>query len=186
MRSEFTLPTSIRRGGLEENKRLDRLTYLLMVLPALLLMAAVAAIPFAYMLYISLTRYNLVVPGSETFDGLTNYHRDEHGRPIPLDQHSQVVGYEFCGRVVAAGAKVSKVRPGDRVFKGRLRIRCVLLAGAGPRSLLFTQYLRNVRRLDREIFVADMTELGQIQGAFTEDARQEDYIKGALLPSEAN
>ena len=31
-----------------------------------------------------------------------------------------------------------------------------------------------------------MTELGQIQGAFTEDARQEDYIKGALLPSEAN
>ena len=73
MRSEFTLPTSIRRGGLEENKRLDRLTYLLMVLPALLLMAAVAAIPYAYMLYISLTRYNLVVPGSETFDGLTNY-----------------------------------------------------------------------------------------------------------------
>ena len=61
--------------------------------------------------------------------------------------------------------------PGDRVFKGRLRIPCVLLAGAEPRSLLFTQYLRNVRRLDREIIVADMTELGQIQCAFTEDAR---------------
>jgi L-iditol 2-dehydrogenase len=41
-------------------------------------------------------------------------------------------------------------------FDGRYRIRNVLITGAGPSGLLFLQYLRNVKKFDGQIFVADM------------------------------
>jgi L-iditol 2-dehydrogenase len=48
-------------------------------------------------------------------------------------------------------------RSGNRYdFDGRYRIRNVLITGAGPSGLLFIQYLRNVKRFDGQIFVADM------------------------------
>lgn len=41
-------------------------------------------------------------------------------------------------------------------FEGRHRIRNILITGAGPSGLLFIQYLRNIKRFDGQIFVADM------------------------------
>jgi L-iditol 2-dehydrogenase len=41
-------------------------------------------------------------------------------------------------------------------FDGRYRIRNILITGAGPSGLLFIQYLRNIKRFDGEIFVADI------------------------------
>ncbi len=41
-------------------------------------------------------------------------------------------------------------------FGGRHPIRHVLITGAGPSGLFFIQYLRNVRKFDGQIFVADM------------------------------
>ena len=41
-------------------------------------------------------------------------------------------------------------------FDGRYRIRNVLITGAGPSGLLFLQYLRNIKKFDGQIFVADM------------------------------
>lgn len=43
-------------------------------------------------------------------------------------------------------------------FEGRYRIRNILILGAGPSGLLFLQYLRNVKKFDGEIWVADMRE----------------------------
>jgi threonine dehydrogenase-like Zn-dependent dehydrogenase len=41
-------------------------------------------------------------------------------------------------------------------FEGRFRIRNILITGAGPSGLLFIQYLRNIKRFDGEILVADV------------------------------
>ena len=41
-------------------------------------------------------------------------------------------------------------------FEGRYRIRNVMITGAGPSGLLFLQYLRNIKRFDGQILVADM------------------------------
>ncbi len=41
-------------------------------------------------------------------------------------------------------------------FDGKYRIRNVLITGAGPSGLLFIQYLRNVKKFDGQIFIADM------------------------------
>jgi threonine dehydrogenase-like Zn-dependent dehydrogenase len=41
-------------------------------------------------------------------------------------------------------------------FEGRYRIRNIMILGAGPAGLLFLQYLRNIKRFDGQIFVADM------------------------------
>jgi L-iditol 2-dehydrogenase len=43
-------------------------------------------------------------------------------------------------------------------FEGRHRIRRILILGAGPAGLLFLQVLRNIKRFDGEIFVADMLD----------------------------
>jgi L-iditol 2-dehydrogenase len=60
-------------------------------------------------------------------------------------------------------------------FDGRYRIRNILITGAGPSGLLFIQYLRNVKRFDGQIFIADMraSRLAQAEklGATTLDAR---------------
>jgi L-iditol 2-dehydrogenase len=41
-------------------------------------------------------------------------------------------------------------------FDGKYRIRNILITGAGPSGLLFIQYLRNVKKFDGQIFIADM------------------------------
>jgi len=41
-------------------------------------------------------------------------------------------------------------------FDGRHRIRHILITGAGPSGLMFIQYLRNLKRFDGQIFIADM------------------------------
>jgi L-iditol 2-dehydrogenase len=204
------------------------------------------------------------------YHGIANYHRDERGQAIPLCQQPQTLGHEFCGKVAAVGAKVTKVRPGDAVvvdqvlnchsqgrvpvceycwsgdshqcefgremgvtgapgafvdyvavpeanvvplppgipfmkaaiveplgcvvhacerveraqarytFDGRLRIRHVLIAGAGPSGLLFLQYLRNAKQFEGEIFVADMKDtrlaLAQRLGGTPIDVRKVDPV----------
>ena len=63
-------------------------------------------------------------------------------------------------------------------FEGRYRIRNILITGAGPSGLLFIQYLRNVKKFDGEIFIADMRESrlahAAALGAITLDARTQD------------
>jgi L-iditol 2-dehydrogenase len=58
------------------------------------------------------------------FHGWANYHRDSRGQPIPLREHPQILGHEFCGTVEAAGAKVRKVKPGDRVVVDQV-LNCI-------------------------------------------------------------
>ncbi len=41
-------------------------------------------------------------------------------------------------------------------FDGKFKIRNILITGAGPSGLLFIQYLRNVKKFDGQIFIADM------------------------------
>jgi L-iditol 2-dehydrogenase len=204
------------------------------------------------------------------FHGLANYNRDERGQPIPLRQHPQILGHEFCGQVEAVGSEVRKCKPGDYVvadqvlnclsqsrspmceycemgdshqcefgqefgitglpgafadfikvpetnivvlpadlsltrgaiieplgcvlhasdrmeraanrytFDGRCRIRHILIMGAGPSGLLFLQYLRNIKRFDGEILVADMREsklaLVKKLGAIPLDVRKIDLV----------
>lgn len=43
-------------------------------------------------------------------------------------------------------------------FHGPERIQSVLIFGSGPAGLLFLQYLRNVRKFDRKIFVTDIRD----------------------------
>jgi L-iditol 2-dehydrogenase len=58
------------------------------------------------------------------FHGLANYNRDKRGQPIPLKQHHQVLGHEFCGQVEAIGSGVRKCKPGDRVVVDQV-LNCI-------------------------------------------------------------
>jgi len=49
------------------------------------------------------------------YSGAANYHRDEHGAPIPLVVEPQILGHEITGRVEEVGADVDDLRPGQRV-----------------------------------------------------------------------
>jgi L-iditol 2-dehydrogenase len=49
------------------------------------------------------------------FSGEGNYHTDEHGRPVSLRDHPQVLGHEIVGRVEEVGGDVGDLRPGDLV-----------------------------------------------------------------------
>jgi 2-desacetyl-2-hydroxyethyl bacteriochlorophyllide A dehydrogenase len=49
------------------------------------------------------------------FDGTANYNTDANGRPIPFEEHPQILGHEFCGSVIDVGSAVSDLKPGDRV-----------------------------------------------------------------------
>jgi len=179
------------------------------------------------------------------YQGHANYNTDDSGRLIPLEERPQILGHEFCGVVVEAGADVNDLKPGDRVvvdqginclsraevelceycatgsnhqcakykehgitglpgaladfvaapainsvkiesdlppeqaalteplacithscemtmrtsarytFGGERPIRSVLICGAGPAGLLFTQYLRNVIGYDGLLIVSE-------------------------------
>lgn len=49
------------------------------------------------------------------FSGHGNYHSDESGRLVPLEESPQILGHEFVGIVEEAGARVGDLQPGDRV-----------------------------------------------------------------------
>ncbi|HEY7183529.1 MAG TPA: alcohol dehydrogenase catalytic domain-containing protein [Blastocatellia bacterium] len=183
------------------------------------------------------------------YQGHANYNTDDSGRLIPLEESPQILGHEFCGVVVEAGAEVKDLKPGDRVvvdqginclsraevelceycatgsnhqcakyrehgitglpgaladfvatpainavkiegglpmeeaalteplscithscemlmrtsarytFGGERPIRSVLICGAGPAGLLFTQYLRNVIGYDGLLIVSEPSAL---------------------------
>ncbi|HZO99468.1 MAG TPA: alcohol dehydrogenase catalytic domain-containing protein [Terriglobia bacterium] len=65
-------------------------------------------------------------------------------------------------------------------FSGRYKIRHILILGAGPSGLLFVQYLRNIKKFEGEVFVADMREsklnLAKKLGATPLDVRRVDMI----------
>jgi L-iditol 2-dehydrogenase len=50
------------------------------------------------------------------FAGHGNYHTDERGRIVPLEESPQILGHEFVGIVEEAGALATGLRPGDRVI----------------------------------------------------------------------
>lgn len=49
------------------------------------------------------------------YSGEANYHRDEHGAPIPLEDVPQILGHEITGVIEAVGAEVDELRVGQRV-----------------------------------------------------------------------
>jgi L-iditol 2-dehydrogenase len=49
------------------------------------------------------------------FSGHGNYHSDETGRPVPLEESPQILGHEFVGTVDALGSRVGDLRAGDTV-----------------------------------------------------------------------
>jgi L-iditol 2-dehydrogenase len=63
-------------------------------------------------------------------------------------------------------------------FDGKYRIRNILITGAGPSGLLFIEYLRNVKKFDGQIFIADMRasrlSMAEKLGATTLDVRAVD------------
>lgn len=50
------------------------------------------------------------------FAGHGNYHTDERGRIVPLEESPQILGHEFVGVVEEAGIQAAGLRPGDRVI----------------------------------------------------------------------
>ena len=49
------------------------------------------------------------------YSGHGNYHSDETGRLIPLEESPQILGHEFVGVVERVGTMVGDLRPGDAV-----------------------------------------------------------------------
>lgn len=64
---------------------------------------------------------------------------------------------EPLGCVLHASNRVERAQ-NRYAFEGRHHIRRVLIVGAGPAGLLFLQVLRNIKKFDGEIFVADMRD----------------------------
>lgn len=50
------------------------------------------------------------------FAGESNFHCDENGRPIPLEQSPQILGHEISGTVLECGKQVDDLRVGMRVI----------------------------------------------------------------------
>lgn len=50
------------------------------------------------------------------FQGEANFHCDPRGRPIPLERAPQILGHEIYAQVLAAGAQVGDLAPGDAVL----------------------------------------------------------------------
>ena len=86
---------------------------------------------------------------------------------------------EPLGCVLHASRRMESAR-NRYEFEGSRRIRNILILGAGPSGLLFLQYLRNVKKFDGEIWVADMQErklaLSKELGATPLDVRKIDPV----------
>lgn len=50
------------------------------------------------------------------YEGRANYNTDATGRVIPLSAQPQILGHEFCGRVVEVGSEATGLEIGDRVI----------------------------------------------------------------------
>jgi threonine dehydrogenase-like Zn-dependent dehydrogenase len=50
------------------------------------------------------------------YSGHGNYHSDETGRLVPLEESPQILGHEFVGVVERVGSMVGDLRPGDAVI----------------------------------------------------------------------
>jgi threonine dehydrogenase-like Zn-dependent dehydrogenase len=64
---------------------------------------------------------------------------------------------EPLGCILHSSSRVEAAH-GRYTLDGAERIRNVLILGSGPAGLLFLQYLRNVRKFDGKIFVADLRD----------------------------
>jgi threonine dehydrogenase-like Zn-dependent dehydrogenase len=49
------------------------------------------------------------------YEGRANYNADARGRLIPFEEQPQILGHEFCGRVVETGSGVKDLQAGDSV-----------------------------------------------------------------------
>ena len=98
----------------------------------------VSGLPGAFRDYVAVPGTNLVPLPSE----------------MPFEQAALI---EPLGCVLHASDRMEQAR-NRYTFEGQRRIRYVLIVGAGPSGLFFVQYLRNVRRFDGELFVADLRE----------------------------
>ncbi|MGH9433239.1 MAG: zinc-dependent alcohol dehydrogenase [Terriglobia bacterium] len=50
------------------------------------------------------------------YRGHGNYRFDANGQPIPFSVQPQILGHEFCGKVVETGSEVRDLNPGDQVL----------------------------------------------------------------------
>jgi trehalose/maltose transport system permease protein len=66
-------PAPRRRHALTERAKAERRLAYLLIAPAAVVMAAVAAYPIGYAIYLSLQRYDLRFPAQRQFVGLSNY-----------------------------------------------------------------------------------------------------------------
>ncbi len=75
--------------------------------------------------------------------------------------------------------------PARYTFEGERRIRSILICGAGPAGLLFTQYFRNVRKFEGQVIVADTQEkkleLAKRFGATTVNLRHEPLLEAVRV-----
>ena len=77
----------------------------------------------------------------------------------PLD-FSAAALVEPLGCIIHSSDKVAKAATRHKINGGSKegRVRALLICGAGPAGLLFTQYLRKVLRYDAALFVSDPNE----------------------------
>jgi len=89
---------------------------LLLTAPAQMQVGAIALpAPRPHEVLLKVTGVGLCGTDFHIFEGHANYRTDETGRLIPLEEAPLILGHEFCGTVVEAGAAVTDLRPGDRV-----------------------------------------------------------------------
>ncbi len=92
---------------------------------------------------------------------------------------SRAAVIEPLGCVVHSNDRLDQARTRFS-FEGPRRIRHVLIIGAGPSGLLFLQHLRNVRRFDGQILVADIKdhrlEVARRLGGTPLNARKVDMV----------
>ena len=105
----------------------------------------IMGLPGAMAEYLSITAVNCIRLGNET-----SFEQGALAEPVACITHSSDRVDRSASRYTFGGL--------EEHGKGGERIRNVLIFGAGPAGLLFLQYLRNVKRFEGLIFVADLRE----------------------------